>query len=343
MKKAELKIEYVSPDGLVPYERNAKIHQKKQIEEIKKSIQDFGFRDPIGVWRGQVVEGHGRLMAAKALGLKTVPIIRLDDMSDEQRRAYALAHNKTAEGSEWDYDLLDLEINDLDFDFDDYGFELIDPEIKHEQSAARTQALVEHILDLDRGIYPGVGRYDIPQLMPVTELPEIDEWIGFNYVLSDKSPERKAVHFFVDDYQFERLWRNPEKYVEKLRRYACVATPDFSPYADMPLICQMYNHYRKHWIGAYMQANGVRVIPTIRASQDERSLDWYLDGEPAGGIVLISDMWTKTKAAAESFLKEYNTMMAALKPSKVFVYGKQMELPGNVEFIKSFTAERWGR
>lgn len=202
---------------------------------------------------------------------------------------------------------------------------------------------MENILDLARGTYPGVGKYDIPQIHPVFDLPDIDEWIGFNYVLTDKEPERKAVHFFIDDYQFERLWNNPEKYVDKLKQYAAVATPDFSPYADMPLVCQLYNHYRKHWIGAYLQANGVRVVPTIRASTDPRSLEWYLEGEPVGGIVLISNMWTKTEETKACFMREYQGMMDGLRPSRVIVYGKEMDLPGNVEFISTFAAKRWGR
>jgi hypothetical protein len=340
-----LKIEYIPVSKLKPYEKNARKHEKASIEAIANSIQQFGFDDPVGIWgENFIVEGHGRVQAAKKLGMKEVPCIRLDHLNDEQRRAYAIAHNKTAEVSDWDYELLDLEINDLpDFDFEDFGFEIRDAELDHERNAERTQAQVENILDLGRGTYPGVGRYDIPQLHPVKRLPKIEEWIGFNYVLSDKEPEKKAVHFFVDDYQFERLWKNPEKYVDKLRQYVCVATPDFSPYADMPMVCQLYNHYRKHWIGAYLQANGVKVIPTIRASTDPRSLDWYLEGEPKGGIVLISDMWTKTEETKAGFLREYQGMMDQLKPVKVFVYGKEMELPGNVEFISTFAAKRWGR
>jgi hypothetical protein len=340
-----LKIEYIPVSKLKPYEKNARKHEKASIEAIANSIQQFGFDDPVGIWgENFIVEGHGRVQAAKKLGMKEVPCIRLDHLTDEQRRAYAIAHNKTAEVSDWDYELLDFEINDLpDFDVEDFGFESRDAELEHERNAERTQAQVENILDLRRGTYPGVGRYDIPQLHPVKRLPKIEEWIGFNYVLSDKEPEKKAVHFFVDDYQFERLWKNPEKYVDKLRQYVCVATPDFSPYADMPMVCQLYNHYRKHWIGAYLQANGVKVIPTIRASTDPRSLEWYLEGEPKGGIVLISDMWTKTEETKAGFLREYQGMMDQLKPVKVFVYGKEMELPGNVEFISTFAAKRWGR
>lgn len=90
-----------------------------------RSIEEFGFNDPIGIWGPQnvIVEGHGRLMAAKKLGMKQVPCIRLDDLTDEQRRAYALAHNRTAELSVWDPDLLPLELEDLpSYDMTEFGF-----------------------------------------------------------------------------------------------------------------------------------------------------------------------------------------------------------------------------
>ena len=334
-------LEYVPIDSIKPYRKNAKKHPPAQIEMIKASMEEFGNLDPIGVWHNEVVEGHGRLIAAKELGYTEVPIIRLDELTDEQRRAYALAHNKTAEAGEWDIDLLNAEINELiTYDFEDFGFEIDDAFISHEHEAAETQHRVENILDLARGSFIGVGKYDIPPIAPVYDLPPIKEWIGFNYVLSDKDPEGKAVHFFLDDYQFERIWKEPERYAEKLKQYVCVASPDFSPYADMPLVCQLYNHYRKHWVGAFLQSNGVTVIPTIRASADDRSLEWYLDGEPCGGIVLISTMWQKT---FESMERAYNGMLETLKPKKIFVYGKEMELRGNVEFIKTFTASKWGK
>ncbi|MBO7473123.1 MAG: ParB N-terminal domain-containing protein [Ruminococcus sp.] len=81
-------IEYVSLDAIKPYERNAKLHPQEQIEQIKKSITDLGFNDPIAVWKNnEVIEGHGRLIAAKELGLEEVPVIRLDNLTDEQLRA----------------------------------------------------------------------------------------------------------------------------------------------------------------------------------------------------------------------------------------------------------------
>ena len=304
---------------LIPYEKNPR-NNKAAVDAVANSIRDFGFKVPIIIDTDNVIVcGHTRLQAAKKLKMKDVPCIIADDLSEEQIKAFRLADNKVSELAEWDFDLLDEEIADIfDFDMEDYGFELFNEEAEHERQQEVTQERVEDIENLGKAQYKGDGYYDIPILEPVYELPEIDEWIGFNYVLSDTEPERKAVHFFIDDYQFTRLWNDPDKYVDKLKQYAAVATPDFSPYGDMPLALQIYNHYRKHWIGAFLQAHGVNVIPTIRASTDPRSFDWYLDGEPHGGIVLISSMWTHKEELKDIFLTEYKTMYETLKPCKVF-------------------------
>ena len=120
-----LKIEYLPVDALEPYEKNTRKHQKEDISQIVKSIEKFGFDDPIGIWSDHnvIVEGHGRLMAAKKLGMKEVPVIRLDHLTDEQRRQYGIMHNRTAELSVWDMDALAEELKDLDMsDFDvDFG------------------------------------------------------------------------------------------------------------------------------------------------------------------------------------------------------------------------------
>ena len=124
-----LQIEYLPVGDLKPYEKNARKHAEKDISAIKASIEQFGFDDPIGIWgeKNLIVEGHGRILAAKALGMETVPVIRLDHLTDEQRRAYALAHNKTAEMSAWDFDVLDVELEDIfDVDMEQFGFELED-------------------------------------------------------------------------------------------------------------------------------------------------------------------------------------------------------------------------
>lgn len=102
------------------------------------------------------------------------------------------------------------------------------------------------------GTFEGTGKYDIPIIKPTTY--DSCEFIGFNYAKTCKERENKGVHFFLDDYQFERLWNQPERYLQMLQQFRYVMTPDFSIYTDFPKSLQIYNHYRKHWVGAFARA-----------------------------------------------------------------------------------------
>ena len=130
----ELKIEYLPIKALNPYEKNTRKHTDYDVGEIAKSITECGFNDPIGVYGESltIVEGHGRLLAAKKLGMKEVPCIRLDHMTDDQRRKYAILHNKTAELSAFDFDNLAIELEDLDFSNFDFTFGIEDEEEESE-------------------------------------------------------------------------------------------------------------------------------------------------------------------------------------------------------------------
>lgn len=124
---SNLKIEYVSKDQLKPYEKNAKLHTDDQVEQIKRSIEEFGFNDPIAVWHDdEIIEGHGRLLAVMEMPeIDTVPIIRLDDLTDEQRRAYMLVHNKLTMNTDFDFELLDSELdNIIDINMAEFGFDI---------------------------------------------------------------------------------------------------------------------------------------------------------------------------------------------------------------------------
>lgn len=123
MDDLKLEIVYRPTDEILPYANNAKTHGEDDVNAIMASIREFGFNDPIGIWKGIIVEGHGRLLAAKRLGLDTVPTVSLDHLTDEQRRAYALAHNKTAELSGWNFTVLDSELAKLgNMDMERFGF-----------------------------------------------------------------------------------------------------------------------------------------------------------------------------------------------------------------------------
>ena len=142
----ELKIEYLPIKALKPYEKNTRKHQKKDVDNIARSIEKFGMNDPIGIWKDNIiVEGHGRLLACKQLGMTEVPCVRLDHLTDEQRREYAIAHNATAELSEWDLDILPDELAELDlsaFDFD-FGLSLDedDTETKQREEIALNESV----------------------------------------------------------------------------------------------------------------------------------------------------------------------------------------------------------
>lgn len=174
--------------------------------------------------------------------------------------------------------------------------------------------------NLNKAMFEGVGEYGIPQLRPVHEC-DVKHWISFNYAKGCEEPEDHGVHFFIDDYQFMRTWSNPDTYMKMMRKFKAVLTPDFSTYTDFPKAIQLYNHYRKHWIGAYWQMNGVYVIPTISWAGPD-SYTWCFDGEPVGGIVAVSTVGTQINPyATRYFVQGYREMMERLRPEKVIVYG----------------------
>lgn len=124
-----LKIVYLPIDDLKPYEGNAKEHPQEQIDQIIASIKLCGMNDPIGIWGDEnlIVEGHGRLLALQQMGETEAPTIRLDHMTDEQRRAYTLVHNKTTMNSGFNMEILNTELEELDIDMEEFGFTSIDP------------------------------------------------------------------------------------------------------------------------------------------------------------------------------------------------------------------------
>lgn len=122
----ELKIEYLNKEELKPYANNAKVHTGEQIDQIKKSIEEFGFNDPIAVWKdNEIIEGHGRLLAVMEMPeVDKIPVIRLDNLTDEERKAYMIVHNKIAERSSWNSEILGDELKEIigEFDFAELGF-----------------------------------------------------------------------------------------------------------------------------------------------------------------------------------------------------------------------------
>ena len=120
-----MKIEKIKIEEIKPYENNAKLHPPEQVEQIKKSIKEFGNNDPIAIdERGVIIEGHGRYLALKELGYEEVEIIRLDHLTEEQKRAYSLIHNKLTMDTGFDFNILDAELTYInEINMSDFGFE----------------------------------------------------------------------------------------------------------------------------------------------------------------------------------------------------------------------------
>jgi hypothetical protein len=136
----ELEVVKVHTEDLLEYQNNAKIHDHQQIDQIAASIEEFGFNNPILAWHNddgepEIVAGHGRLMAARKLGLQELPVVFLDHMSEEQRRAYIIVDNSTNLSSGFDMGILSIELDAIaDIDMEQFGVEIAEPSIGDEEA-----------------------------------------------------------------------------------------------------------------------------------------------------------------------------------------------------------------
>ncbi len=307
---------------LHPYEKNPRKNDNA-VEYVANSIKEFGFKVPIVIDKDNViVAGHTRYKAAKKLKLKTVPCIMADDLTDEQIKAYRLADNKTGELAEWDYDLLGGELDGiLDIDMGDFGFDLSAGEDEKQEDSyygdERERTYDAYNLseyDSERT----AGFYQMPIIRRTDYIP--DGIISFNYMLSAKD-RTKGIHFYCDDYQFERIWNQPQAYIEKLKDFPCVFTPDFSLYMDMPMSMKIWNVYRSRLIGQMCQDSGMEVIPTLSWAEAD-TFTFCFDGIEAGGTVSVSTIGVKrNEEATKIWTAGMDEAMRRLKPKTVLVYG----------------------
>jgi DNA modification methylase len=187
----ELKIEYLPIKALKPYEKNTRKHQKKDVDNIARSIERYGMCDAIGIWGEQniIVEGHGRMMACKQLGMTEVPCVRLDHLTDEQRREYAIAHNATAELSEWDLDILPDELAELDLSDFEFDFGIEDEE-------EETEIVEDEAPEADEDAEPIAKLGDIWQL-------------GRHRLMCGDSTDKATVELLMDGKKADMVFTDP--------------------------------------------------------------------------------------------------------------------------------------
>lgn len=158
--------------------------------------------------------------------------------------------------------------------------------------------------------------YEMPIIEATQTVPL--KLVSFNECFKIEHPEEYFVHFYIDDYQFERIWNKPKRSVEILRKFAGVISPDFSLYLDMPRPQQIWNDYRNKLLGYFLQSCKITVIPNVSWS-DSKSFDFCFDGLPTQSVVSISTNGTHNNEAKLYFLNGYREMLRRLQPSKVLV------------------------
>ena len=339
----ELKIEYLSVDDLNPYDRNARKHTDDDVKYIKNSIEKFGFDDPIGIWGDDntIVEGHGRLMAAKELGLEKVPVIRLDHLTDEERKAYALAHNKTAEMSDWDFPVLESEIDAIEkateVNMEDFGFEfkldeITEPKVNDEGEEYEYVSDAEYVHNMYNLMYYHANRATpegFPTLRAVHKEDIPDDFLDFNnmpyYENHIENVYDYGIRFYQDDSKEDKIWRNPSVWAEKIANYRCAVTPDFSTYLEMPPIVMKFNVYKCLLIGQILQDTGIPVLCDISNLSLENLRGCY-DGVEHGGVYAMSakggtidgGMYEQRATALDYVLENWN-------PEGIVLFGLGME------------------
>lgn len=165
--------------------------------------------------------------------------------------------------------------------------------------------------------------YEMPTLKACNIIPT--SLVSFNAALTAKD-HNQCVHFFIDDYQFERIWNLPDRYVECLRQFQCVIAPDFSQYTDMPYPQRMWNNYRGKFIGAWLQSQGVTVIPNVTWSLPD-SYEYCFDGIPQQSVIAINSTGAARYGLSRFlWLKGYREALSRLRPLAVIRYGTM--IPG---------------
>ena len=190
-----------------------------------------------------------------------------------------------------------------------------------------TRWLEQNILNIGYAHYEHENIFDIPSILPCNLTKEDIQNCklqGFNYALTEKKPSNLGVHFFLHDYQFERVWKYPDRYTECLKKFKYVLSPDFSPFANLPYAIRIFNIYRKMWCARYWQDNGIEVIPTFTLG--DVYTDWELcsQGIPKHNIIATSTMGEGRWGEYQNFFKTWDKMIDTLKPKIVLLYGKDI-------------------
>ena len=192
-----------------------------------------------------------------------------------------------------------------------------------------------------RNQFQGDGIFQIP-IIPKASFTESDFanllLIGFDRAREDDDKNcDRMVHFFLYDYKFERVWKDPEQDIKRLQNYRAVLSPDFSMYLEMNPTMQLYNTFRNRWCGAFWADQGLRVIPTVSWGA-ENTFDFCFLGIPKGSTVAVSTYMVSEHDnrcdQKEFFLKGYREMLRRIEPERIICYNTPFpEMEGNIVYV----------
>lgn len=166
------------------------------------------------------------------------------------------------------------------------------------------------------------GFFQMPNIERIDYIPK--DLIGFNYAKNSKDYD-SGIHFYIDDYQFERVWNKPQYYIEKLSKFDCILTPDFSLYKEMPIAMKVWNTYRSRLIGQMAQREGLKVIPTVSWCEEE-TFDFCFDGLPKHSTLSISTIGVKRyKDNMEIWKCGVDELIKRLQPHTLLIYGGKVD------------------
>ena len=186
-------------------------------------------------------------------------------------------------------------------------------------------------LHLYRRHYQSSNQWGFPDLLPQQFIIPHDTAM-MSFRSKETVNERHALslcHFFLDDYAFESVWNKPDVGVQRALKFWAALTPDFSLYSNWPPVAQMWNHYRRQWIGRYWQEHGINVIPTVNWS-NAASFQWCFKGIPLEQTVALAVPDLRKGNVRKRFISGMHAMNRALHPSSVLVYGK---LPDEIDIL----------
>lgn len=310
-------------DKLVFSEENPRQIKRGQFASLRKSLEALpdmlDVREIVIDENNKILAGHQRARALLANGKSSATVKRVAGWTEAQKHEFMVKDN--AHSGEWDNDIL---ANQWDASsLNEWGVKVPEPKEHDYYGDERERTL--KMMNFDQ--FDGsriAGKYEIPTLEACDFAP--DELIGFNYAKTATN-YNAGVHFFIDDYQFERVWTSPKKYMSTLAQFSCILTPDFSLYLDMPIAMMIWNVYRSRLLGQIAQDMGIRVIPTL-VWADPRTYEFVFDGLPTNSTVAVSTVGVRRDPDAMAIWNDgMREAIDRLRPSQILLYGA-----GDVDF-----------